>query len=87
MKRVGLTIAVLAIIYFIFLIRQDIINYRDLTHEQGVAGRRVALEENRSLELRERLARLKGNDLVEEIARTKLGLIKKGETAYKVVLE
>ncbi|MFA6169852.1 MAG: septum formation initiator family protein [Candidatus Margulisiibacteriota bacterium] len=87
MKRAGLIIAVLAIIYFIFLIRQDIINYRDLVRDQEAVGRRVAFEENRSLELRERLARLKGNDLVEEIARTKLGLIKKGETAYKVVLE
>ena len=87
MKRVGLAIAVLVIIYFIFLIRQDIINYRDLARDQETARRRVVFEENRSIELRDRLARLKGNDLVEEIARTKLGLIKKGETAYKVILE
>ncbi|OGC12117.1 hypothetical protein A3K48_06595 [candidate division WOR-1 bacterium RIFOXYA12_FULL_52_29] len=87
MKRLGLLAAILAIIYFIFLIRQDIINYRELSGEKGAVEKRVALEEGRFLALKERLVRLKGSDLTEEIARTKLGLIKKGETAYKVILK
>ncbi|MBU0630257.1 MAG: septum formation initiator family protein [Candidatus Margulisbacteria bacterium] len=87
MKRLGSIAAILAIIYFIFLIRQDIINYRELSGAKDAAGKRVTLEEVRYQGLNERLARLNTSDLTEEIARTKLGLIKKGETAYKVMLK
>lgn len=86
-KKIGWGLFFVLVIYFIFLIRQDIINYRELSGAKDAAGKRVTLEEVRYQGLNERLARLNTSDLTEEIARTKLGLIKKGETAYKVMLK
>ncbi len=85
MKRLGWVLFFLAVVYFIFLIRQDIIDYLDLKREKETAGRLLEREEKAAVELKDRLGKLKGDDLIEELARTRLGLIKKGETAYKVI--
>lgn len=77
---VGLLVA-----YFIFLIRQDIIDQVELNREHARLARAIVAEEAKAGELAERLKRLKGDDLIEELARTRLGLIKQGETAYKVI--
>jgi len=84
-KRLGWVLFFLAIIYFIFLIRQDIIDQIDLRREAERAANKVEEAEKRGAMLRDRSHRLKGDDLIEEIARTRLGLVKKGETAYKVI--
>lgn len=75
----------IAVVYFIFLIRQDIIDYLDLKNEKARVGRALEREEKAAVGLKDRLGQLKGDDLIEELARTRLGLIKKGETAYKVI--
>lgn len=85
MKRLGLVLFILLVIYFIFLIRQDIIDNLELRKEEQRVSKKIGEEEKLSLELKDRLKRLKGEDLIEELARTRLGLIKKGETAYKVI--
>jgi cell division protein FtsB len=85
MKRVGWLLFGLLVAYFIFLIRQDIIDQLELKKVEGRLARAVSAEEAKTGELSDRLTRLKGDDLIEELARTRLGLIKQGETAYKVV--
>jgi|GEM_PF-3510275 len=77
MKQIGYLLFILFIIYFIFMIRQDIIDLRFLQDEKKNIEKSIALEQ-------ETLKNLKVMD-EEEFARTRLGLIKKGETAYKVV--
>ena len=72
-------------LYFIFLIRQDIIDNLDLKKEERLIQKKYEQEEKYSIALKDRLSRLKGDDLIEELARTRLGMIKKGETAYKVI--
>jgi cell division protein FtsB len=85
MKRLGWTIFFLFIAYFIFLIRQDIIDARELKGERDRLTAVLAREVKASAELDWRLRRLQNPDLIEELARIRLGLIKKGETAYKVI--
>ncbi|MDD5593760.1 MAG: septum formation initiator family protein [Candidatus Margulisbacteria bacterium] len=85
MKRFGWLLFVLMVIYFIFLIRQDIIDNLELKKDRAAIQKSVETNKDSALGLNDRLARLKSDDLIEELARTKLGLIKKGETAYKVV--
>ena len=85
MKRLGWLLFFLLVIYFIFLIRQDIINYLDLKKEIQLVSKKNEQAEKRAADLKERLQLLKDDDLIEELARTRLGLVKKGETAYKVV--
>jgi len=85
MKRLGWTIFFLFIAYYIFLIRQDIIDARELKGERDRLTAVLAREVKASAELDWRLRRLQNPDLIEELARIRLGLIKKGETAYKVI--
>ena len=85
MKRLGWIIFFLLVIYFIFTIRQDIIDYLELKNEAQSVEKKFKQEETAAQRLNERLIRLKQGTLVEELARTRLGLIKKDETAYKVI--
>jgi len=85
MKRFGWLLFVLMVIYFIFLIRQDIIDNLELKKDKSAVIKSLEADKHLTLSLNDRLARLKSDDMMEEIARTKLGLVKKGETAYKVV--
>ena len=85
MKRLGLFLFVLMILYFIFLIRQDIIDHLELKREKQRVIKNLQAEERLSKELRIRLKELRSNNYIEKLARTRLGLIKKGETAYKVI--
>ncbi|OGB89640.1 hypothetical protein A2625_05855 [candidate division WOR-1 bacterium RIFCSPHIGHO2_01_FULL_53_15] len=85
MKRFGWLLFVLLIIYFIFLIRQDIIDHLDLKRDRAKMLTALETEKTSTSLLNRRLSELKSDDMIEELARTKLGLIKKGETAYKVV--
>jgi cell division protein FtsB len=86
MNRAGWMIFFLVIVYFIFLIRQDIINNRGLKEEESRLVTNLRKEELQQKLLVNRLQALKNNSCLEELARTKLGFIKKGETAYKVIL-
>lgn len=85
MKRLGYILFVLIIIYFIFLIRQDIIDNLELKREGQRVVQNIDREEKLAEKLQTRLKKLKSNSYIEELARTRLGLIKKGETAYKVI--
>ena len=85
MKQLGWLLFILFILYFIFLIRQDIIDNRELKREQARIMRSIEQEEELANRLAERNRALGQPGLVEELARQKLGLIKKGETPYKVI--
>jgi cell division protein FtsB len=87
MKRLGLIIFCLALGYFIFLIRQDIINHLDLKGELTKAANSLKQEEQLSASLQKNLKLLTQNDYLERLARTRLGLINQGEIAYKVIFK
>ena len=53
------------------------------TEQRTQAG--IKTEENWTRELQNKLRLLKSRDYIEKLARTRLGLIKKGEKAYKVI--
>jgi len=83
--RPGLILFALAVIYFIFLIRSDYLGFLNLQREKS----NLILALNRESEVLEstkkELAQLEGGELTEELARTKLGLVRKSEKAYKIV--
>jgi cell division protein FtsB len=85
MKKLGLILFVLIIVYFIFLIRQDIIDNLELKREEQRVAVNIQKEEKLSKELQNKLKALKSSGYIERLARTRLGLIKKGEAAYKVI--
>lgn len=87
MKRIPwlLALFVLFLIYFIFFIRTDIIDNLGLHKELDRTAVKLAGAEQLHADLTARLKRLGGSELVEELARTRLCMIKKGEVAYKVI--
>jgi cell division protein FtsB len=85
MKRLGWLLFLFFLIYFIFLIRQDIIDYAELRGERDKIARELTRQTDQTKGLQRRLTRLKEDELIEELARTRLGLVHKGETAYKVI--
>jgi cell division protein FtsB len=87
MRKLGLLLFVLIITYFIFVIRQDIIGNLELKREEQRAIKNIQQEEKLAQELEKKLKHLKNEEYIEKLARTRLGLIKKGETAYKVIGE
>jgi cell division protein FtsB len=70
------------VLYFIFFIRKDIIDYLDLRKEEERVSEKMEAAQQLFLKSKGKLNQ--DNDRVEELARTRLGLIKKGEIAYKV---
>ena len=87
MKQLGWLLFILFILYFIFLIRQDIMDNQELKREQARLTRNIQQEEALANRLAERNRALGQPGLVEELARQRLGLIKKGETPYKVIIK
>jgi cell division protein FtsB len=85
MKRFGIILFIFFVLYFIFLIRQDIMDNVQLKQENDVASQHLADEETAAADLQIRLKGLASGRYVEELARTKLGMVKRGETAYKII--
>jgi len=85
MRRFGFVLFILIIVYFIFLIRQDIIDNLDLGRERERAAVELVRQRKLSKELKERSRALSSDQYIEALARTRLGMIKKGETPYKVI--
>jgi cell division protein FtsB len=84
-KWFGWLVFIFFLVYFIFLIRQDIIDYLELRGERDKLSRELSRQAEDAKKLERRLMKLKEAELIEEMARTRLGLIKKDETAYKVI--
>ena len=85
MKRLGWLIFALLVLYFIFLIRQDIIDYFDLKREENHILKNLKKEEIINQRLQKGLQKAQSDKQLEKLARTRLLMIKKGETAYKVI--
>ena len=86
MNKLGWALFGLVVLYFIFLIRQDIIGNLELQAEKNRLAASLKKEEQQAQLLTNRLAALKSDSYIEQLARTKLGYVKKGETAYKVIV-
>ncbi|MBN2058048.1 MAG: septum formation initiator family protein [Candidatus Saganbacteria bacterium] len=85
MKRYGLLLFILLVLYFIFLIRQDIIDNLELKREQSRLETSLDREKVLGRGLRQRLDALKQDSEIEKLARLRLGLVKKDETAFKII--
>ena len=86
MKRFGWALFILLVIYFIFLIRQDIMDYFNLKKDEQRSAKKLVREESNQRVLISDLKEANTDRHIEKLARTKLGLIKKGENAYKVLV-
>ena len=72
------------ILYFIFQIREDVLRYYGLVSESRKLNLSIAEIKKSNLETKNRISALGRDRAIEKLARERLNLIVKGETAYKV---
>ena len=70
--------------YLIFLIRGDLVKYFELIGERRYMKESILSGEQQKQAYLKELEKLDEPGYIEELARTKLGLIKPGEKGYKV---
>ncbi|OGC30721.1 hypothetical protein A2311_04485 [candidate division WOR-1 bacterium RIFOXYB2_FULL_48_7] len=85
MKRLALLVFVGFLLYFLFSIRQVIIDQQLLLREEKETKQKLSSQQVYLAALKMRISGIKNEDRIEELARTRLGLIKKGEVAFKVI--
>ena len=84
-EKTGYVAFILVIIYFLLLIRSDIIQNDKLKGEKRALTKGIETERTTQSGLKVRMNALTKSSQVEKVAREKLGLIKRGEVPYKVI--
>jgi len=72
------------VLYFIFQIRQDVLRYNNLVSENQNVEKGLKKIKSNNLDLENKIIALSLDNAIENLARERLNLIKKGESAYKV---
>ncbi|MBU3825871.1 MAG: septum formation initiator family protein [Candidatus Anaerobiospirillum merdipullorum] len=81
-----LMLAIGYLCYDIYVGRNGYVQYEQIAAQLKQAQARSTLLEQRNLAVQDELNDLKqGNAAIEELARSELGLIKEGETFYRVI--
>ena len=75
---------IFVILYFVFQIRQDVLRYYSLVEENQKTEKSLKEIGSGNLDLEKKIKMLSQDSVIESLARERLNLIKKGETAYKV---
>lgn len=73
------------VLLFLTVARSDIIKYDSLKNTEEKTFKGIVLETNKQKVLLSKIKQLDSNAYIETISRRKLGLVKNGETAYKVL--
>ena len=77
----------MALAYFFFLIRSDIIQNSFLKDEKEAVTKNLEEGKSKQVELKNELKMLNKNSYIEKLAREKLGVVQQGERSYKVILK
>ena len=85
--RPGHVILALIVLYFLALLRTDWTVFTGLKESRTGLNRAIGRAERERERLKRELVLLKRPDQIELFARERLGLIKQGETAYKVIFD
>ncbi len=71
-------------LYFIFQIRGDIIQHKELSSDKTALAARIKEFSEENGKLTASIANAKSGKNIERLARERLNFIKKGETAFKI---
>ena len=80
-------VLVLAVAYFVVLIRNDIVRNSSLDKEKAAIIKSLDAEKAKQAALKNELRILNSDSHIEMLAREKLGVVHKGEKAYKVIIK
>jgi cell division protein FtsB len=77
----------LAVAYFLFLIRSDLVQNSRLLRERASTASSLDDEKVRQDALKMRMKLLNNGSYIEKLAREKLGVVGPGEKPYKVIIK
>jgi cell division protein FtsB len=77
----------LALAYFGFLIRSDLIRNSALNDEKVTVTKNLGAEDARRSDLKNKLRMLNRSSYIEMLARKELGVVRRGEDPYKVIIK
>lgn len=80
-------VLVLAVAYFVVLIRNDMVRNSSLDKEKAAIIKSLDAEKAKQAALKNELRVLNRDSHIEMLAREKLGVVQKGEKAYKVIIK
>lgn len=75
---------VFLILYLIFQIREDLLRFKELNSEKEKLTKGISAEQQKNRQLLSLIKELNRPYFMEGLARERLNLIKRGETAYKI---
>ena len=75
----------LVLFYFVFLILSDIFHYRGLLERRNALREVVKEKAAAIVSLKDEIKFYNSNAGVEKVARQQLGMVRRGETSYKVI--
>jgi len=85
MIRYDFLLMVFMVLLFLTVARSDVIKYDSLKNTEEKTLKGIVLETKKQKMLLSKIKQLDSNAYIETISRQKLGLVKNGETAYKVL--
>lgn len=83
--KLDLVLFIVLMILFVLLIRSDISRLGDLEKRSGSIDEEIRSETARQSVLKKYIGRLGNAEGIEMIARRKLGLVRPGENAYRII--
>lgn len=84
-QRIWYIVFLLAVVYFLVLIRSDLVQNDKFARDKRELVGQIESEGAELAALKEKMRTLNKNYYLERVAREKLGLVKSGERAYKVL--
>ena len=85
--RIWQIVFFLALAYFVLLIRSDLIRNSELNDEKITFTKSLSAEDAKKLDLKIKLKMLNRSSFIEMLARKELGVVRKGEDPYKVIIK
>ena len=86
-ERLWYIVFILALAYFVVLIRNDLVRNTRLSGEKIAISKNLDIERSKYAALKNRSRMLNENSYIEMLAREKLGVVQRGEDPYKVIIK
>jgi cell division protein FtsB len=86
-ERLWYIVFLLAFMYFVVLIRNDMVRNSGLKHEKEAVTKNMGEEAAKRAALKSELKMLDKSSYIEKLARERLGVVRQGENPYKVIVK
>lgn len=86
-SRFGSIVVLSIFLYFLFIDVRNLIKLKDLNNKRKIYIELVKKAQEKNSQLKKNLIELQDQEYLEELIRSKLGLVKEGEIIYKFIYQ